>query len=187
MPCSPRRSFLLSSSASLLLCSLVDATFAQQAPSATQLPEITVTAPSPIVRRKPIPSRTPVHVARAVPDRNREPAPQPQPTPAVAAPQQGVLPIVTDQFATVTVVPNEEIRRAGAATLGDLLFSKPGITGSEFAPGASSRRAATPSRKNVSDVAGHRAAAASAASSDHAPRSTASTASHSPTSSRTGG
>ena len=139
MPCSPRRSFLLSSSASLLLCSLVDATFAQQAPSATQLPEITVTAPSPIVRRKPIPSRTPVHVARAVPDRNREPAPQPQPTPAVAAPQQGVLPIVTDQFATVTVVPNEEIRRAGAATLGDLLFSKPGITGSEFAPGASSR------------------------------------------------
>ena len=46
---------------------------------------------------------------------------------------------MTDQFATVTVVPNEEIRRAGAATLGDLLFSKPGITGSSFAPGASSR------------------------------------------------
>ena len=50
-----------------------------------------------------------------------------------------MLPIVTDQFATVTVVPNEEIRRAGGATLGDLLFSKPGITGSSFAPGASSR------------------------------------------------
>ena len=32
-------------------------------------------------------------------------------TPAPAAPQQGVLPIVTNQFATVTVVPNEEIRR----------------------------------------------------------------------------
>ncbi|MFX4914360.1 Plug domain-containing protein, partial [Acinetobacter baumannii] len=42
-------------------------------------------------------------------------------------------------FATVTVVPNEEIRRNGGATLGDLLFTKPGITGSEFAPGASSR------------------------------------------------
>ena len=52
---------------------------------------------------------------------------------------QGELPIVTDQFATVTVVPNEEIRRNGAATLGDLLFEKPGITGSSFAPGASSR------------------------------------------------
>ena len=59
--------------------------------------------------------------------------------PVAAAPQQGVLPIVTDQFATVTVVPNEEIRRTGGATLGDLLFSKPGITGSSFAPGASSR------------------------------------------------
>jgi iron complex outermembrane receptor protein len=46
---------------------------------------------------------------------------------------------VTDQFATVTVVPNEEIRREGGATLGDVLFSKPGITGSSFAPGASSR------------------------------------------------
>jgi iron complex outermembrane recepter protein len=37
------------------------------------------------------------------------------------------------------VVPNEEIRRNGANTLGDLLFLKPGITGSSFAPGASSR------------------------------------------------
>ena len=46
---------------------------------------------------------------------------------------------MTDQFATVTVVPNEEIRRQGGAQLGDLLFSKPGITGSSFAPGASSR------------------------------------------------
>ena len=50
-----------------------------------------------------------------------------------------MLPIVTDQFATVTVVPNEEIRREGGGQLGDLLFSKPGITGSTFAPGASSR------------------------------------------------
>ncbi len=46
---------------------------------------------------------------------------------------------MTNQFATVTVVPNEEIRREGGGQLGDLLFSKPGITGSSFAPGASSR------------------------------------------------
>ena len=52
---------------------------------------------------------------------------------------QGSLMIVTDQFATVTVVPGAEIRRNGAATLGDLLFDRPGITGSGFAPGASSR------------------------------------------------
>jgi iron complex outermembrane receptor protein len=104
---------------------------------ATQLPEITVTAPSPIQRRKLVPSRTPGRTARAAPAATREPAAQP--APVAAAPQQGVLPIVTDQFATVTVLPNEEIRRTGGATLGDLLFSKPGITGSGFAPGASSR------------------------------------------------
>ena len=39
----------------------------------------------------------------------------------------------------MTVVPNEELRRTPASTLGDLLFAKPGITGSSFAPGASSR------------------------------------------------
>jgi iron complex outermembrane receptor protein len=108
-------------------------------PSSTQLPEITVAAPSPIVRRKPVPTRTPTRVARPAPGQSRERAPEPQPAPVAAAPQQGVLPVVTDQFATVTVVPNEEIRRTGGATLGDLLFSKPGITGSSFAPGAASR------------------------------------------------
>ena len=60
-------------------------------------------------------------------------------SPHARAPLIGALPIVTDQFATVTVIPNEELRRTPASTLGDLLFSKPGITGSSFAPGASSR------------------------------------------------
>ncbi len=84
----------------------------------TVLAPITVTAPSPIVRSAP-----------SGPD---APAP-PEPIPL------GALPIVTDQFATVTVVPGEELRRTPASTLGDLLFSKPGITGSSFAPGAASR------------------------------------------------
>jgi iron complex outermembrane receptor protein len=75
------------------------------------LPAINVRAPSPIVTVTPAPN-----------DR-----------------LQGTLPIVTDQFATVTVVPGSEIRRNGASTLGDLLFDKPGITGSGFAPGAASR------------------------------------------------
>jgi len=107
-------------------------------PEATPLPEITVTAPSPIVRHRTVPSRTTARVARAAPGRNRERPVEP-PAPVAAAPQQGVLPVVTDQFATVTVIPTEEIRRSSATTLGDLLFSKPGITGSSFAPGASSR------------------------------------------------
>src|SRR4051794_4238102 len=138
-----KRAFHFGGASGLLLCAMADGALAQDAaaPAAsTQLPEITVTAPSPIVRRKPVlPSRTPTRVARTAPSQNRERAAEPQPTPVAPPPQPGVLPVVTDQFATVTVVPNEEIRRSGGATLGDLLFSKPGITGSSFAPGASSR------------------------------------------------
>jgi len=100
---------------------------AGRAEAQTALPEIVVVTPSPIVR------------PRAAPAPQQGPA-APAPVPAQAVqPAAGVLPIVVDQFATVTVVPQDEIRRNGAATLGDLLFSKPGITGSEFAPGASSR------------------------------------------------
>lgn len=91
----------------------------------TALPEIVVMAPSPIVRARPAQAATP-----ATPE-------APAPAPAVVLP--GTLPIVTDQFATVTVVPNEELRRSPGSTLGDVLFSKPGITGSSFAPGAASR------------------------------------------------
>jgi iron complex outermembrane receptor protein len=137
-----KRAFHVSGASWLLLCAMGNHAVAQDAaapPSSTQLPEITVTAPSPIVRRKPAPPRTPPRVARAAPGQNRERPAEPQAAPVAAAPQQGVLPVVTDQFATVTVVPNEEIRRSGGSTLGDLLFSKPGITGSSFAPGASSR------------------------------------------------
>ena len=137
-----RRAFHIGGASWLFLCAVGNGAMAQDAAapsSSTQLPEITVTAPSPIVRRNVTPSRTPARVARGVPGRNRERDNQPQPAPVAAAPQQGVLPVVTDQFATVTVVPNEEIRRQGGGTLGDLLFSKPGITGSSFAPGASSR------------------------------------------------
>jgi iron complex outermembrane recepter protein len=83
----------------------------------TVLPEIRVTASTPIVRRAPAP------------------APQAQPPLDL----QGVLPIVADQFATITVIPREELQRTPGATLGDLLFTKPGITGSSFAPGAASR------------------------------------------------
>ncbi len=100
----------------------------QDAAAQTVLPEVVVTAPSPIARRTPAQTTQPGSAG----------------VPVSALPEQevslpGTLPVVTDQFATVTVVPNEELRRTSASTLGDLLFSKPGITGSSFAPGASSR------------------------------------------------
>ena len=140
-----RRAQRLGGASLLLLGAAATSAFAQdsaQDKSSTELPAVTVTAPSPIVRRAVV-SRNPDRGTRTARVRSRErtaeatPAAPAAPTPA--APQQGVLPIVTDQFATVTVVPNEEIRREGGGQLGDLLFSKPGITGSSFAPGASSR------------------------------------------------
>jgi iron complex outermembrane receptor protein len=135
-----KRAFYVGGASWLILSAIGSCATAQDAASSTQLPDVTVTAPSPIVRhRVVVPARTPVRTARTAPGRSRERTPEAAPAPAAAAPQQGVLPVVTDQFATVTVVPNEEIRRSGGATLGDLLFSKPGITGSSFAPGASSR------------------------------------------------
>ena len=138
-----KRAFHFGGASWLLLCAMADGAMAQDAaapPASTQLPEITVTAPSPIVRRKQSFPRERRRASPAPrPARTANARAEPQAAPVAAAPQQGVLPVVTDQFATVTVVPNEEIRRQGAATLGDLLFSKPGITGSSFAPGASSR------------------------------------------------
>ena len=116
------RALLLAPSALLPLCG-PEAT----AQETLSLPQINVTAPSPIVRRRP----------PAPPSTTAAPAAAPA-APA-EIPLQGALPIVTDQFATVTVVPREEIQRSPGSTLGDVLFSKPGVTGSSFAPGASSR------------------------------------------------
>src|SRR5262245_21861816 len=108
-----KRTFHFGGASGLLLCAMADGAMAKGASAAaTALPEITVTAPSPIVRRKPVvPSRAPARVARAAPGQNRQPAPEPQAAPVAHPPQQGVLPVITDQFATVTVVPNEELRR----------------------------------------------------------------------------
>jgi iron complex outermembrane receptor protein len=92
----------------------------------TALPQVDVTVASPI-RRTP---------ARPTPAQPGPAQPAAEQSPETLA---GTMPIVTDQFATITVVPNAELRRNGAATLGDLLLEKPGITGSSFAPGASSR------------------------------------------------
>src|SRR5436190_20708631 len=97
------------------LAALASVGIAGGVPSAvaqTPLPEIVVTAPSPIARRAPTQSAAPA------------PGPSEQAAPTPAVQQPGTLPIVTDQFATVTVVRNEEIRRNGSSTLGDLLSSK---------------------------------------------------------------
>jgi iron complex outermembrane receptor protein len=131
------RILLLGSSALVSLGGLGAVVRAQETDIKIEQP-IVVTTPSPIVRR---PAPRPAAPAPRVttPRTAATPAaPPPPPPPVATTPQPGTLPIVVDQFATVTVVPNEELRRGGG-TLGDVLFSKPGITGSSFAPGASSR------------------------------------------------
>jgi iron complex outermembrane receptor protein len=58
---------------------------------------------------------------------------------AAATPEVGILPVATDAFSPVTVVRNEEIVRNQQTTLGDLLFDKPGISGTTYAPGGANR------------------------------------------------
>ena len=106
----------------------------------TALPGIVVNAPSPDRAPRTAFQTKPTHTARRGTTTRPSTAPRPEvasaPTPpSPPANLPGTLPIVTDQFATVTVVPNEEIRRNGAATLGDLLNNKPGITGSSLRAG----------------------------------------------------
>src|SRR4051812_14515227 len=95
-----KRAFHIGGASWLFLCAVGNGAMAQDAatpPAATALPEIPVTAPSPIGRQKLAPTRPPGRAARAVPSRNTTPAAQPQPAPVVAPPppQQGVLPVVT--------------------------------------------------------------------------------------------
>src|SRR5438045_2407773 len=89
---------VLAGTSALALFAAFDRALAQ-----TQLPEIRVTAPSPIVRNAPARPAAPAQPAEPGPAVAEAPPPAPE------VPQAGVLPIVTDQFATVTVVPNEEL------------------------------------------------------------------------------
>lgn len=63
-------------------------------------------------------------------------APSPLMTAATAIPPGGLI-VVEDAFAPVTVLPEDEIQRLSAGTIGGLLAEKPGLSASSFAPGAS--------------------------------------------------
>ena len=90
---------------------------AGQAQAQTQLPGIVVTTPSPVARPGTAPPTQPPAAGEAQP-----------------APPRGI--IVEDAFVPITVVPSGEIVSTPGATLADSLQYKPGITGSNFAPGA---------------------------------------------------
>src|SRR5947207_13993424 len=96
------RALMLGCSALLPLCGPE-----AQAQETLTLPQVNVTAPSPI-RRRPAPPPTEAVCAR--------PSAPGAPSDATV---QGKLPIVTDQFATVSVVPREVIQRSPGSTRGD--------------------------------------------------------------------
>ncbi len=93
---------------------------AARAQAAATLEEISVTSESPIQGRRGPPAAA---VPAAIP----------------AARAAEVLPVVTDTFSPVTVVPQERIARDQPRTLGDALSDRPGISSSTYAPGAASR------------------------------------------------
>ena len=96
----------------------------QRAEAQTRLPEIVVTAPNPIVRRA---------TARpAAPSRARARVSPPLPTCRSPSSADRHRPVRHRHGRA----ERRKFRRNAASTLGDLLFDKPGITGSSFAPGA---------------------------------------------------
>lgn len=84
-----------------------------------QLPEITVTAPSPVAKPKQAPQAPAAGVPAA-------------PLPAVPPPD-----LAEQVFVPLTLVPSTEIMAVGGSNLADPLQYKPGIAATTFAPGAS--------------------------------------------------
>jgi iron complex outermembrane recepter protein len=133
-----RRAFYPGGASWLLLCTVAGGDAMAQdaaAPSAAQLPEITVTAPSPIVRRRAVvPARRARISDRA--SRSREPT-------AGAGGRRATTGRAADRDRSIRHGDGGSQRgnssRGHCAARRDLLCSEPGITGSTFAPGASSR------------------------------------------------
>ncbi len=128
---------------------------------AVVLPEVVVTAPSPVVKPKRAesrekqsgtsPSATPATPQSAPPQPVAASLPQGpgavEPSAGAelvevleAAPPQplpGTLIVVDDAFVPVTVVTARDTLGAGGANVTDALASRPGITGTTFSPGSS--------------------------------------------------
>ena len=106
----------------------------------TALPGIVVTSPSPVAR--PTTQRTP-DPAPIAPAPAQKAAPKQfavAPPPVVVVPpgpRPGTIIVVDDTFVPITVVTDREISATQGATITDTLQTKPGITGSTFAAGAS--------------------------------------------------
>ncbi|PXW59901.1 TonB-dependent receptor [Methylobacterium sp. B4] len=97
-------------------------------------------APVPAARAQESTTLEEISVTSVSPVQARAAAPAAGPSPAAPfARAAEVLPVATNTFSPVTVVPQERIARDQPRTLGDALFDRPGISASTYAPGAASR------------------------------------------------
>src|SRR5687767_7001127 len=111
---------LLACGSTLVLAATAGGNANAQNANPTMLPEITITA-SPIVTRRPTTGGA---------------------ASGTAEPQQNLSELLDQSFSAVTTMTTDQIQReSGGAlgnggSLGNLLFDKPGITGSTFSPGS---------------------------------------------------
>lgn len=130
---------------SVATVALSAAASAQQAPDVS-LPEVVVTAPSPVVKPRAAKKRLPAtQQGQTQASQAAQDYPEPQP-PAQSAGIENVsvnptsLPgtVITsdDAFVAVTIATEREILAQQGATITDTLQHKPGISGTTFAPGA---------------------------------------------------
>ncbi len=114
-----------------------------------RLPEVIVTAPSPVAKpkpkkkaAKPVPEAPSEAASSAagepgVPDVVGSPAADPMATSVeVSEPLPGTLLVVDDVFVPVTVTTAREIEASHGATITEALQTKPGIAGTNFAAGS---------------------------------------------------
>lgn len=113
------------------------------ADSGVELPEVVVSAPSPVVKSKK-PARKPAQQqASSAPSSPASDEPEPVGTAEEAVGPQvvgdqlpGTLLVVDDAFVPVTVTTEREIEATRGATITETLQTKPGISGTTFAGGA---------------------------------------------------
>ena len=142
---------LLTAASVVTLAAIQSGPAAAQEAAAIELPEVVVTAPSPVAKPKKVAKKKPA------PQQQSAPAPAPAPASQAAAsvepepvgpseetvtPQAigdqlpGTLLVVDDAFVPVTVATEREIEATRGATITETLQTKPGISGTTFTAGA---------------------------------------------------
>lgn len=106
---------------------------AQSASDTVELPEIVVTTPSPVVKPAKKKARAKAPGLAGEPAATASAAQQPS-TPDLQPLPGGI--VNHDSFVAVTVTTERELVSNGGPTITDTLMTKPGISGSTFAPGA---------------------------------------------------